>query len=101
MNTEQHSLLDYYKAIESASQQMLDAAQNENWDQVVRLESTCAVLIAQLRGKARHSMLSTDERGEKLRIMQRILRTDAEIRLLAEPWLSDIELLMGNRSMVH
>jgi flagellar protein FliT len=101
MNTEQHSLLDYYKAIESASQQMLDAAQNENWDQVVRLESTCAVLIAQLRGKARHSMLSTDERGEKLRIMQRILRTDAEIRLLAEPWLGDIELLMGNRSMVH
>ncbi len=101
MNTEQHSLLDYYKAIEHASQQMLNAAQSENWDQVVRLESTCAVLIAQLRGKARTNKLSSDERREKLRIMQRILRTDAEIRLLAEPWLSDIELLMGNRSMVH
>jgi hypothetical protein len=33
--------------------------------------------------------------------MQRILRTDAEIRLLAEPWLSDIELLVGDRSQVH
>jgi flagellar protein FliT len=98
---EQHSLLDFYKAIESASQQMLCAAQKENWDQVVRLESTCAVLIAQLRGKARTNKLSAEERREKLSIMQRILRADAEIRLLAEPWLSDIELLMGNRSLVH
>jgi len=101
MTMEQHTLLDYYKAIENASQQMLQAAQSENWDQVVRLESTCAVLIAQLRGKARNNKLSGEERNEKLRIMQRILRTDAEIRLLAEPWLSDIELLMGNRSLVH
>jgi flagellar protein FliT len=98
---EQHTLLDYYKAIESASQQMLIAAQTENWDQVVQLESTCAVLIEQLRGKARNNKLSSEERREKLRIMQRILRTDAEIRLLAEPWLSDIELLVGDRSQVH
>jgi len=101
MITEQHTLLDYYKAIESASQQMLAAAQTENWDQVVRLESTCAVLIAQLRGKSRNNKLNIEERREKLCIMQRILRTDAEIRLLAEPWLSDIEVLMGNRSLVH
>ena len=98
---EAHTLLDYYKAIESASQQMLVAAQMENWDQVVQLESTCAVLIEQLRGKARTNKLSSEERREKLRIMQRILRTDAEIRLLAEPWLSDIELLVGDRSVVH
>jgi len=98
---EQHTLLDYYKAIESASQQMLVAAQMENWDQVVQLESTCAVLIEQLRGKARTNKLTSEERCEKLRIMQRILRTDAEIRLLAEPWLSDIELLVGDRNLVH
>jgi flagellar protein FliT len=98
---EQHTLLDYYKAIESASRQMLVAAQTENWDQVVQLESTCAVLIEQLRGKARNNKLSSEERREKLRIMQRILRTDAKIRLLAEPWLSDIELLVGDRSLVH
>jgi flagellar protein FliT len=98
---EQHTLLDYYKAIESASQQMLVAAQMENWDQVVQLESTCAVLIEQLRGKARTKKLSSEERREKLRIMQRILHTDAEIRLLAEPWLNDIEMLVGDRSLVH
>lgn len=95
------TLLEYYKAIENASQKMLEAAQTENWDQVVRLESTCAVLIAQLRGKARTMHLAPEERTEKVRIMQRILRTDAEIRNLAEPWLNDLALLMDTNTKMH
>ena len=90
----EHSLLDYYKAIENASQRMLEAARTEDWDQIMHLEGTCAVLIAQLRHKSRSLHLAPDERKEKTRIMQRILRTDAEIRVLAEPWLSDLEQLM-------
>ena len=96
----EHSLLDYYKAIEKASQKMLAAAQSENWDQVMHLEGTCAVLIAQLRAKAHSSSLAPNERKEKSRIMQSILRTDAEIRNLAEPWLNDLALMMES-SAVH
>ncbi|MDO9506570.1 MAG: flagellar protein FliT [Hydrogenophaga sp.] len=90
----EHSLLDYYKAIERTSSQMLDAAKTENWDQVVRLEGACAVLIAQLRYKAKTDALAPEERKEKTKIMQRILRTDAEIRNLAEPWLNDLSQLI-------
>lgn len=97
----EHSLLDYYKAIENASQRMLEAAQTENWDQIVHLEGTCAVLIAQLRHKSRSLSLAPDERKEKTRIMQRILRADAEIRCLAEPWLYDLEQLMDSKGSVH
>jgi flagellar protein FliT len=79
---------------------MLEAALTENWDQVVQLESTCAILIAQLRSKAQTDKLTPDERVEKVRIMQRILRADAEIRTLAEPWLSDIDTLLRNNSPV-
>lgn len=93
----EHSLLDYYKAIENTSQKMLEAAQTENWDQVVKLEGACAVLIAQLRHKSRSCELAPAERREKARIMQRILRTDAEIRCLAEPWLNDLEQLMDTK----
>ena len=92
------TLLDYYKAIENASQKMLEAAQTENWDQVVRLESTCAVLIAQLRGKARTMHLAPEERTEKVRIMQRILVNDAEVRVLAEPWLEGLDALLAGRT---
>ena len=42
-------LIDYYKAIEDSSQKMLEAAQSKNWDEVVRYEGACAVLIEQLR----------------------------------------------------
>lgn len=97
----EHTLLDYYKAIERTSSQMLDAAKTENWDQVVRLEGACAVLIAQLRSKSRDTELAPEERTEKVRIMQRILRTDAEIRCLAEPWLQDLEQLMDTKGSVH
>ena len=94
----EHSLLDYYKAIERTSHQMLAAAHAEDWDQVVRLEGACAVLIAQLRYKSRDTDLAPDERKEKVQIMQRILRTDAEIRCLAEPWLNDLAQLFDKSS---
>jgi len=97
----EHTLLDYYKAIENASQKMLAAAQAENWDQVVKLEGACAVLIAQLRARSRTDQLAPEERKEKAKIMQRILRADAEIRCLAEPWLNDLEQLMDNKGQVH
>ncbi len=96
-----HRLLDYYKAIDHASQKMLEAAQTENWDQVVHLEGACAVLIAQLRHQSRSDHLEPEERKEKSRIMQRILRADAQIRCLAEPWLNDLEQLMDSKGSVH
>jgi len=92
------TLLDYYKAIEGASRKMLEAAQAEDWDQVVRLEGACAVLIEQLRAQSRSQNLGPQERSEKQRLMLSILRHDAEIRHLAEPWLADIDhMLGGNR----
>ena len=45
-------LLNYYEAIEKASAEMLAAARTGNWDEVVKLEGACAVLIAQLKNAA-------------------------------------------------
>lgn len=80
-------LIDYYKAIENSSQQMLAAAKSEDWEQVVRFEGVCAVLIEQLRECARKEELAPAARKEKFHIMQRILQNDAEIRYLTEPQL--------------
>ena len=84
-------LIDYYKAIEASSRGMLDAAKQQDWDLVVRFEGACAVLIEQLRHRARSEQLLPEQRTEKTRIMQRILHNDAQIRYLAEPWLSQVE----------
>ncbi len=93
-------LLDYYKAIEDSSRKMLDAAKVEDWDEVVRFEGACAVLIEQLRQRSRSEELSADMRTEKTRIMQRILQNDAQIRYLAEPWLAHVESKFEGRSQL-
>ena len=95
-------LLNYYEAIEKASQDMLEAARVGNWDHVVKLEGACAVLIAQLKNAAQSGQLMDNEAKEKSRIMQRILLNDAEIRHLAEPWLEDLDdILAGRPKTLH
>ena len=46
-------LLSYYEAIEKASADMLNAAKAGDWDQVVKLEGACVLLISQLKHAAR------------------------------------------------
>jgi flagellar protein FliT len=96
MNT---ALLNYYQAIEKASQDMLEAARAGNWDQVLKLEGACALLISQLKQTAANEKpLGSQEAQFKSRIMQRILVNDAEIRQLAEPWLDDLDDLLAGRT---
>jgi flagellar protein FliT len=90
-------LLNYYQAIEQASQDMLEAARAGNWDHVVKLEGACALLISQLKNAAARQPLGTEEAQLKSRIMQRILVNDAEIRHLAEPWLEQLDDILAAR----
>ena len=90
-------LLSYYEAIERASADMLDAAKCGDWDQVVKLEGACVLLISQLKHAARSKKLAPEDVQLKSRIMQRILVNDAEIRTLAEPWLEDLDQLMAGK----
>lgn len=93
-------LLDYYRAIEDSSARMLEAARERDWDEVVRHEGACAVLIEQLRFRSQTEQMGKLDREEKTRIMQRILRNDAEIRLLAEPWLAQVENFLDPKLQV-
>lgn len=105
-------LLNYYEAIERASADMLNAARAGNWDEVVKLEGACVLLISQLKHAAQEPKpAAVDNTAEaaaieaskmKSRIMQRILVNDAEIRQLAEPWLQRLdEALEGRRRTLH
>jgi flagellar protein FliT len=95
-------LMNYYEAIERASADMLSAARVGDWDEVVKLEGACVLLISQLKNAARHTSLDADTAKAKSRIMQRILVNDAEIRHLAEPWLAEIDQMMaGKPKTIH
>ena len=98
-------LLSYYEAIESASVDMLAAARAGNWDEVVKLEGACVLLISRLKNAAQeptHAATAAQNQAVELaktksRIMQRILVNDAEIRHLAEPWLQDLDDTLAGR----
>lgn len=90
-------LLGYYEAIERASADMLMAARRGNWEEVVKLEGACVLLISQLKHAATQRPLGPDDSKAKSRIMQSILLNDAEIRHLAEPWLDDLGQMLGGR----
>jgi flagellar protein FliT len=111
-------LLSYYEAIERASADMLTAARAGNWDEVVKLEGACVLLISQLKNAAQGPLMAetpdvqlaaapaaasdAEVARVKSRIMQRILINDAEIRSLAEPWLQDLDdTLAGRRRTLH
>ena len=95
-------LLSYYEAIEQASADMLSAARIGNWDEVVKLEGACVLLISQLKQAASEKTLAPKDAQLKTRLMQRILLNDAEIRHLAEPWLEDLDKVLTGRSrQVH
>jgi len=83
-------LIDFYRAIEESSAKMLQAAQAKDWDGVARYEGTCAVLIEQLRFRSRDEKLAPE------------LRKDAQIRVLAEPWLASFEHMFdGQPHVMH
>lgn len=92
-----HSLIDYYRAIEVCSIQMLDAARARDWDGVSQHESACTLLISQLRENSKDQNLSTTQRKEKASIMLRILHNDALMRTAAEPWLAQLDQMRGYR----
>lgn len=101
-------LLSYYEAIEQASADMLCAARSGNWDEVVKLEGACVLLITKLKQAAQQPALASadpvavEAAKAKSRLMQRILVNDAEIRQLAEPWLQELDdTLTGRRQTIH
>ncbi|MEG2045231.1 MAG: flagellar protein FliT [Comamonas sp.] len=97
-----NSLIDYYRAIEKCSTQMLDAARAHDWAGVAQHESASALLISQLRENAKEKTLSAPERKEKAGIMLRILRNDAQLRVVAEPWLAQLDgQMQGYRQTAH
>jgi flagellar protein FliT len=54
-----------------------------------------------LRKLAQAQDLKPEQRTEKTKIMQRILRNDAQIRDLAEPWLFQFDQSVPAQRVLH
>lgn len=95
---EDSPLIAQYEAIANASRVMLEAARSDDWDEVGRQEERCRALIARLGAAAGASALQPSDSGRRIALLRAILADDAEIRDRSEPWLREVEKLLGVRS---
>jgi flagellar protein FliT len=90
-------LLDHYRLLQHASDRRLAAARQGRWPEVCRLEDECRTTIERLRDAASRETLSPADVRRKMDIMLNIVRTDAEVRRLAQPWLGTLDRVLSGR----
>ena len=94
--SERWSIIEHYEAIAGASRHMLEAARAGRWDDVAVEEDLCRALIAGLK-RAGVDGGTPPRHGQRLSLLRAMLADDAEIRELSEPWLQQLEALLGRR----
>lgn len=94
-------VLSLYEAVAVLTDQMLTAARNSDWEQLVALELLCANHVETLKLNEAPPALSDAAREEKVRIIKKILADDREIRNLTQPWMKKLSVLMNSAGVQH
>lgn len=85
-----------YEKILHITGDMLAAARNADWDQLITLESECRALVEQLQPREQAEPLSDNHRRRKVEIIHGILANDAEIRDHIHPWMAQLQRYLGS-----
>ena len=89
-------IIAIYEAILAITGRMLKAAQDADWERLITLEHECRGLTKRLLINDGNKALSSDLRQRKQEIIQQILADDAEIRILTQPWMAQLQNILSN-----
>jgi flagellar protein FliT len=92
---DQDQLLVSYEAAARITGEMLTAAQASEWDRFSALETACAGEIQRVRVSGLSTPLSPLQRKRKIAVLTKILANDRAIRLVTEPWMSQLSSLLS------
>ncbi len=84
-----------YEDIRAVTEQMLQAACNSDWDQLVSLEKICKGLVEGLIAAQPREPLSGKLQQRKVEIIKQVLADDAKIRNLTEPWMKQLQSILS------
>lgn len=106
MNSQE--VVSIYETIAVISNQMLAAAQCANWAQLATLEKVCAQHVETIKSNARENAIEPAQgamRERKIKIIQKILADDRELRNITEPWMAKLSKQINSvgvkRKLVH
>jgi flagellar protein FliT len=94
-------IISTYEAILAITNQMLEAAQNSDWDKLVAREQECRRLTEELIANGTGEALSGELQQRKVRIIRQVLADDAEIRNITEPWMAQLQNILGSAGRTH
>jgi flagellar protein FliT len=89
--------LAVFQSLSDLTGEMREAAQASEWDRLAGLERRCAALVAQLEA-AEPVRLPPDMQRRKIELSHKILADDAAIREYTEPWIRQVQALLGTAS---
>lgn len=87
-----------YESVAEVTNQMLRAAQNQEWDELSELEVTCANFVEQIRDYDEVQAEAGDAYKRKLKSIKLILANDREIRNLMAPWMLKLNNMLNGNS---
>lgn len=85
-----------YEQVLALSTQMLEAANQGDWETMNQLQNHCSAQIEVLKNEGGAMSLSGPERDRKIELIQKILANDKAIRDIADPWLKELSNLLQN-----
>lgn len=87
-----------YEDMSTLSAQMVEAARQHDWDQLISLEASVTALRETLMADDDGIQLSPQETERKRTLIQRILLDDAEVRRHTEPWMEHLRQFLGHNN---
>lgn len=83
-----------FQSLSNLTGEMTEAARASEWDRLAGLERRCAALVAQIKA-AKPVRLPADMQRRKVELIHKILADDAVIRGYTEPWIRQVQALLG------
>jgi len=93
MNSQE--VVSLYETVAVITDQMLTAARSANWVQLAKLEKICAGHIETIKSGEKE-VAKGEMRERKIKIIQKILADDREIRNITEPWMARLSMQINN-----
>lgn len=94
MNSDE--VISLYESVSDLTGQMLSAAQQRDWENLVALEAACSDRVQALMDGEPAAQLSGETRTRKVAIIRQILAHDRAIRDLTTPWMAQLSALINS-----
>ena len=90
------NVLTVYEAMVELTGQMVQAASDGDWDNLVVLEQRCSAHLQSLQQGEAATVLNEPGRQKKAEIIKKILADDRKIRDLTMPWMAQLSALINS-----